>query len=193
VDKEGAESPLDPLSHSLRHLQVDGKDEAEFNYVKDILKLSGYSGNQLLGTWHSSQQPVDPSVFVELESCSLLEPECSPTKEGIPSNHLLLFDLINEVLLKIYERSVSYWPTPLALSSRTHPMPKGYRVLEEVWACINWYMGCSKPEAEQSSEHITTRDLSKDDGWMNLQFDAECVALEVEGMIFQDLLTEIVS
>ncbi|GAB2295751.1 hypothetical protein Dimus_029907 [Dionaea muscipula] len=174
---------------------VDSKDEADFNYVRDILRISGYSRDQILGTWYSAEQPVDPSIFVELESCSIVEPDCSAIydhdEEGTQCNHLLLFDLINEELLTIYERSISYWPSPLSSCSRMHPMPKGYRVLEEIWASISWYLG-SRPRFDPSLDYVTTRDLAKDDGWMNLQFDEECVGLELEEFIFEDLIMEMI-
>ncbi|XP_056686356.1 uncharacterized protein [Spinacia oleracea] len=177
-----------PPNH--HHIRVSDYEIEEFKYVRNILELSGYLGTQLLGTWYSSDQPVDPCVFVELESCSLLDLDCSNFKDDKQSSHLLLFDMINEVLLSIYERSVSYWSSPLSSCSRKHPMPKGHYVLEEVWSGINWYMCCSKPDFDPSLDNITTRDLAKYDGWMNLQFDAECVGLEVEDLIFEDLLNE---
>ncbi|KAL2934323.1 Protein TRM32 [Bienertia sinuspersici] len=195
VDEDAENSLIHSTSPKHHHIQVRSNEIEEFNYVRDILQLSGYSGDQLLGTWYSSEQPVDPSVFIELESFSLVEPQCSSlstSKEGNHINNLLLFDVINEVLLGIYEKSVSYWSTPLCSCSQTHPMPKGYHVLEEVWSCINWYSDCSKSELDLSLDYITTRDLAKYDGWMNLQFDAECVGLELEDSIFDDLLTELV-
>ncbi|GAB4833802.1 hypothetical protein Ancab_032051 [Ancistrocladus abbreviatus] len=188
---EKATGPLDPAYSSEYNVYVGSKHQADFKYVRDILQISGYTGNQLLGSWYSAEQPVDPSVFVEFESCSLVEPDCLAFEENTQCNHLLLFDLINEVLLAIYERSVTYWPNPLSSASRIHPMPRGYHVLEEVWASISWYLS-SRPELDPSLDYATSRDLAKDDGWMNLQFDAECVGLELEDFIFDDLLKELI-
>ncbi|KAK9684185.1 hypothetical protein RND81_10G192500 [Saponaria officinalis] len=195
VDEEEVKNSLEHISPSLLRAQVDSEDVEEFNYVRDILQLSGYLDTELLGTWYSSDQPVAPSIFVEFESSSELETKSSSDllRQGSYNNHLLLFDLINETLVAIYERCVSYWCAPLSSCSRTHPIPKGDRILDEVWLCIKWYMNCSKPELDPSLDCITSRDLAKDDKWMNLQFDAECVGLEVEEMIFDDLLDEVTS
>ncbi|KAL3536399.1 hypothetical protein ACH5RR_004860 [Cinchona calisaya] len=177
--------------NDLLHVHVDMKKKAEFNYVKDVLELSGFCGTEFLGKWHSEEQPVDPLVFEEVEGCLLAQPDCSGNEEGGSCNHLLLFDLINEVLLEIYGRTFSYWPMPLTCRSHVHPMPVGYHVLEDVWASINWYLR-RMPEVDQSLDDAVSRDLSKSDGWMNIQFEAECVGIELEDLLFDDLLDELV-
>ena len=65
----------------------------------------------------------------------------------------------------------------------------GHHVLAEVWTNISWYLSW-RPEADQSLDNNVTRDLAKSDGWMNLQFEVECIGLELEDMIFDDLLDE---
>ncbi|XP_015582786.1 uncharacterized protein LOC8268287 isoform X1 [Ricinus communis] len=188
-----AESGIEKIEVPSKQIQfqVGAKDKAEFDYVKDILELSGFTKNELLGTWHSDDQPVDPSLFEEVAGCMFLDPECSGTEEGYLCYHLLLFDLINEVLMETYARSYTYYPMPLSTLSHIRPMPVGYHVLEEVWTNISWYLS-SIPEPDQLLDHIVSRDLAKSDGWMNLQFDSECVGLEVEDIIFYDLLEEVI-
>ncbi|GFP90144.1 protein trm32 [Phtheirospermum japonicum] len=176
------------LYNDLLRLHVGTKNEAEFNYVKDVLELSGFTRDELLGKWHSVEHPVDPSVFDEVEGGGCLVAQPGNNDE----DHLLLFDLINEVLLDIHERSFYYWPVPLTVRSRIHQMPRGYRVLEEVWAEISWLLSWT-PENDQSIDDAVSRDLEKHDRWMSLQMDAEFVGLEVEDLIFYDLLDEIVS
>lgn len=179
------------LKNDILQFQVDAKDQAEFDYVKDILELSGFSGNELLGTWHSDDQPVDPSMISEMEGCMLFDPECSGNEEGGNCYHLLLFDLINEVLMEIYAKSYTYYPKSLSTLSHIRPMPVGYHVLEEVWATISWYL-TSCPKTEHVLDYVVHRDLAKCDGWMNLQFDTECVVLELEDLIFDDLLEDVI-
>ncbi|KAL6998332.1 hypothetical protein U1Q18_008456 [Sarracenia purpurea var. burkii] len=187
VNLEKREAFIDQLNSEFFRVLVNSKDIAEFNYVKYVLQLSGFSrSDQLLGTWHSPDQPVNPSIFEELEGYS------ENDQEGdINCDHLLLFDLINEVLLEIYERSFTYWPMPLSSICHIRPAPVGFRVLEEVWSnvslCLSW-----RPETDQSLDDAVTRDLAKRDGWMNLQFEGECVGLELEEMIFDDLLEELI-
>ncbi|XP_058209079.1 uncharacterized protein LOC131322012 isoform X2 [Rhododendron vialii] len=188
---ENIETSIEQLTSECLRVLVNPKDAAEFNYVKHVLELSGFSRDELLGTWHSPGQPVDPTLFEEVESCMVLEPHYPENEEGENCDHLLLFDLINEVLLEIYERSFTYWPKPLSSNSHMRPIPVGYHVLEEVWANISWYLSW-KPEVDLLLDDSVTRDLAKGDGWMNLQFEAECVGLEIEDLIFDDLLEELV-
>ena len=150
--------------------------------------------------WQSDYQPLDPLVYEEVATaaiagCMIQDPECSRNYEeeeesGGNCNHLLLFDLINEVLIEIYERSYHYCPKQLSTLCRIHPMPVGYSVLKDVWVRINFYLRY-KPHDEESFDEIMSRDLRRDDGWMDLQFESECVGIEVEDLIFEELLEEL--
>ncbi|KAJ8747062.1 hypothetical protein K2173_014440 [Erythroxylum novogranatense] len=190
VDDEKLEFPSKKLGDDTLHFQVDAKDKADFDYVREILELSGFTQDEELGTWHSDEQPVDPSLFQEMIDCMLLDPESSGNEEGDNFYYLLLFDLINEVLMDIYAKSYSFYPIPLSSLSKIRPMPMGQHVLKEVWGQIRWYMN-SSPGHRHYLDYILSKDLAKSDGWMNLQFDMECVGLELEDMIFDDLLDEL--
>ncbi|WMV44350.1 hypothetical protein MTR67_037735 [Solanum verrucosum] len=182
TDKKGLSSS--DLNRILQ-IQVDKRYESEFNYVKDVLELSGFSGDKFIGKWHSADKPVNPSLFDEVEGYCLLD------QEDVTCDQLLLFDLINEVLLQIYERSCSYWPKSLTCHSHIHTMPIGYHVLGEVWKDVN---SCFESEMknDQPIDYAVSRDLAKDETWMNLQFDAVCGGLELEDLILNDLLEELV-
>ncbi|XP_042940600.1 uncharacterized protein LOC122275555 [Carya illinoinensis] len=189
VELEEVEPFNTPSDPKTLHLEVDAKDKAEFNYVRDVLELSGFSGNESLATWHSEDQPVNPSVYEEVEGCLLPDAEFSGKEVGNCS-HPLLFDLINEVLMEMFGRSYSYCPKLLSPLSHIRPIPSGHHVLEEVWTLMSWYLS-SRPGSDQSLDYSVSRDLSKSDWWMNLQFDTECVGLELEDLIFEDLLEEV--
>ncbi|KAG6437660.1 hypothetical protein SASPL_102582 [Salvia splendens] len=168
------------------HVQGDEKNNAEFNYVRGVLELSGFTRNEsTLGKWRSGEDPLTPSVFEEVS-----DPCCAPDQEDGISNQILLFDLINQVLLGIHERSFCYWPTRLTTRSSMHHLPKGSRVLEQVWAEIRWLLS-SVPQSDTDMDDAVSRDLARNDAWMNLQLDAECVGLELEEIIFDDLVDEI--
>lgn len=175
--------------YDMLRVRVDAKEEAEFDYVRDVLDLSGFSKNEeALGMWHSDDQPLDPLVFTELETF-FHKPDCSGSKDSKNCSHHLLFDLINQVLMEIYERSYSYYPVPLSPVCHIRPVPVGYHVLEEVWALVSWYL-TYKPEADPSLEYDISGDVEKRERWMNLQYDSECVGLELENLIFEELLEE---
>ncbi|XP_048138356.1 uncharacterized protein LOC115749698 [Rhodamnia argentea] len=190
VHLANAEISSNQLDMDLMYVPVDVKDIELFNYVKDVLGLSGFGGNESLGRWHSGDQPVDPLVYEEVEGCSLPNLESLENSEGGHFDHLILFDLINEVLVDIYQRSFGYYPSPLSSLCRVPPMPEGFRVLEEVWASISFYTSL-RPELDPAMDYVTARELERHDGWMNLRFDSECVGLELEDLILDDLLEEL--
>ncbi|XP_049342707.1 uncharacterized protein LOC125806997 [Solanum verrucosum] len=183
-DSNEEEILRDEQTTSLLQIQVDEKNKAEFNYVKDVLNLSGFSGNEYMNL----------SVFEELGGSFLSQPECSGyAEESGNYDQLLLFDLINEVLLQLYEKSSLYWPKALTSRSYIHPMLHvGYYLLEEVWKDVSWWLSFKLENDQSLLDDAASRDLDKRDNWMNLQFDAECVGLELEELIFDDLLDELI-
>ncbi|KAJ4725817.1 protein TRM32 [Melia azedarach] len=176
-------------NNHLQRFELDN-DEASFNYVKDVLQLSGFIGNESLGKWYSLDQPLDPTLFKEIEA--YLHQEVQSSDEfGGSSDHQLLFNLINEVLLEMYDKLFTYFPRTFSFNHHIRPMPKGHHVLEEVWARICWYLSF-RSELDRSLDDIVAQDLSKGNGWMNHQFETECVALEMEELIFDELLDEVI-
>ncbi|CAL0303147.1 unnamed protein product [Lupinus luteus] len=181
------------FNYEIPCIEVKESHKAAYNYVRKVLELSGFTGHESIGIWYSDNQPVDPSIYEELEGCLLLDPDCSGNcDEDGECNHLLLFDIINEGLLEIFGRSYSYYPRPLSYLSHVHPMPSGDNVLHKVWNLICWHLNSPSSEVYPSLDYYVSIDLAKNDGWMNLQFDSECVGLELDDLIFDDLLDEII-
>jgi hypothetical protein len=168
------------------------EDDADFNYLRDVLEVSGFIGPESLGTWYSLEQPLSPTLFKALEAYLHKGLESSSEDVAYNCDHLLLFDLINEELLDIYESSLAYFPKLLSFTQRVRPLPRGNNVIDEVWKRISWHRR-STSEMEQSIEDIVARDCEKGDGWMNLQLDAEDVALDLEDLIFDELVDEVIS
>ncbi|CAK7331554.1 unnamed protein product [Dovyalis caffra] len=167
------------------------EDDADFNYVRDVLEVSGFTGPQFLETWYSLEQPLSPTLFKALEAYLHKGFESSSEDVAYNCDHLLLFDLINEELLEIYESSLAYFPRPFSFTQQVRPLPRGNHVIEEVWKRISCYRR-STSEMDQSVEDIVARDLEKGDGWMKLQLDAEDVALDLEDLIFDELVDEVI-
>lgn len=175
--------------NQLHHFEL-GENEPSFNYVGQVLKLSGFVENDCHGTWYSLDQPLSPSVYKELEEYLHHEPQYSPENIGENCEHQLLFDLTNEVLIELSERSFTYFPLALSFNRLISPMPKGKRVVNEVWSRICWYI-TFRTNLDQSLDDILAQDLTKGNGWLIHQFETECVALEVEDLICDELLDEL--
>lgn len=179
---------VDILAKADQHSKSYRKENADLFYVRDILEHSGFSSNFFKTTWYSQAQVLNPSVVRELESLWHEEQECCLGEFDFCCHHQLLFDLVNEVLVQMYDKSFTYYPKALSYSCRVPPLLEN-RMNEEVCNNVGTLLRL-KPE-EESIDAIVDQDLKKDDGWMNLQLESECLALELEDMIFNDLLEEL--
>lgn len=186
-----AENASTMVGARFLHLELNRpEDDADFNYLRDVLEVSGFIGPESLGTWYSLEQPLSPTLFKALEAYLHKGLESSSEDVAYNCDHLLLFDLINEELLDIYESSLAYFPKLFSFTQRVRPLPRGNNVIDEVWKRISWHRR-STSEMEQSIEDIVARDCEKGDGWMNLQLDAEDAALDLEDLIFDELVDEV--
>ncbi|CAI9108100.1 OLC1v1007622C1 [Oldenlandia corymbosa var. corymbosa] len=184
---------LEKPDHDMKKLDIaklfGGNDikqheNTDLDYVKAILEYSGFGKDAVQKTWYSSNQPLDPSVFIDMEAY-LHNKEW----EGC-YHHQLLFDIINEKLLNVYDRSFAYYPKALSSSCHIHPFPIGDNIVDEICKSIS-PLTSLKPEQKQSLECIVGLDMAgKDEGWMNLQMESECLALELEELIFEELMED---
>lgn len=168
------------------------QDDDDFTYVKRILEKSGFIKNGFEQTWYSSNQPLDPFVFQEIESEYVHDPDNFVEELNELSHRFLIFELVDDVLVTMYERSLTYYPKSLSSLCRICGVPSGPRVLDEVWKRVSQLVDL-KPDMNQPLDYIVSRDLGSDDGWMNLQLDSECVALDLEDLILDEMLEEILS
>ncbi|KAL1827557.1 hypothetical protein ACET3Z_005969 [Daucus carota] len=173
------------------HSRLHSDDDADLSYAREILKVAGFNENGFHGEWYSSEQPLSPLIFNEVEeSWWPHESECSQANLILLYHHQLLFDLINEVILQIYETSFTYYPRALSTSCQVHPLHSTSHDDEVLKSLTKWIV--LKPELDQQLDDPVPRDLAKADGWMNLQMYSECVVLELEDFIFDELLEELI-
>lgn len=175
--------------YSFFSVPVDLQNEAQFSYVRDTLWKSGFGSKEFLRAWYSPNQPIDPLLFEESEWIS--DPEIAQHGPEVFLENQNLFDLVNEVLLEIYDTSASSSPWLSRYATRMRPLPEGPHVLEEVWAKIGWYLD-SQVQVDSLLDDVVARDFSKDDGWMDVQYDCEDVGVDVADLILMDLVDEAV-
>ncbi|CAH2038648.1 unnamed protein product [Thlaspi arvense] len=154
------------------------EEDACFGFVKKVLELSGFLENEHNGEkWHSEEQPLNPSLLYELD----IQEEEEVNKE-------LLFDLVNEAIADTHNQSHIYFP-----KTSSFAFPYGKRFLDEVWGRVEWSLsGLGAENRDRSLDDIVGRDLTKGDGWMNLQAESEWLTLELEDLIFDELLDELI-
>ncbi|KAH6828380.1 hypothetical protein C2S53_019988 [Perilla frutescens var. hirtella] len=177
-----------PLSTRYPH-----KKNSDLDYVRHLLHKSGIAIDASEMPWHASDQLFGPQLFEEVEAGW---PHDEDQLDGLPDfqgcwHHQMLFDLVNEVLLDVYDISLPYYPKALSSSCQVRSFPMGDRVIEEVCTSIGTLMNI-KPEEKESLDCVVGRDLVHDRRWMNLQLESESVAIYLEDMIFDELLQEVI-
>lgn len=190
------------ISENLEDTQDSNDDflveyyNEDLQYVKYVLDIVGLDkGEEQLEEWHSQNQPLDPALFDGIEVCCPFEPK-STSKDAIcmsSSHRKLVFDLINEALVDINKLSYVYYPKALSFWCHVCLMTNGNdNGVGEVWEFIREYLSW-RPELDPLLDLAVAHDLSKDkNGWVNLQKEIEGLALELEELIFDELLEEIV-
>ncbi|XP_022753595.1 protein TRM32-like [Durio zibethinus] len=73
INHESVEYEIMGISSRFLIFESDKNAVPCYNYVRDILELSGFIQNEYLQTWYSTDQPLNPSLFKELET--FLHPE----------------------------------------------------------------------------------------------------------------------
>ncbi|XP_039052187.1 protein TRM32-like [Hibiscus syriacus] len=170
--------------------EPDGEADPWYNYVKDILELSGFTQDEGSQTWFSPAQPLDPSIFMELEILFHPELESTIDEAGSNCNHQLVFHLVEEALLEIGEKSPAYFPEHFSFDYGIRLKLKRNNVVEQVWTQVSKNL-VSQPEHDQSLDDIVAGDMEKN-VWMNLQAESEVVALDLEDLVFYELLDEVI-
>lgn len=158
--------------------------DADFDYVRNALTKSGiigveYAGAQLVGHL-LSQESFDPSDYLEFASCDSLD---------VSPHHQLLSDLINEILLELYE-TISFQSWFSHFDSRLRTIPMESNVLEEVWKKINLHLS-SQSQPNLMCQDSVAQDYVKDDGWLNFRPDAVSLGVEIESFVWDELLEEL--
>ncbi|KAJ4834448.1 hypothetical protein Tsubulata_007899 [Turnera subulata] len=174
---EEHDSPSLDISIHLKACTEDKKPVFEF--VKVVLQVSGVSWDEFYIRSHSSEQLLDPSVLVEVESYS---------SQLCADDRKLLFDLINEVLRDVYGSYFGCLPGLAFLKPSIRPIPDMKSAICEVWEEVCWHL--LPLPLPRTLDQIVKRDMSKTGTWMDLRYDAENIFSEIGDAIFDDLIED---
>lgn len=178
----------------------------DHRYISEILLASGLLLRDLgssLTTFqlHPSGHPINPELFFVLEqtkASSLPKEECSPGKVKEKFHRKLIFDAVNEILVeKLASVGVSSepWMKPEKLAKKTLNAQK---LLKELCFEIEQYqtkkLGSSLDAEEDGLKSILSEDVMHHSGsWTDFHGEISGVVLDIERLIFKDLVGEIVS
>ncbi|KAL3625876.1 hypothetical protein CASFOL_030405 [Castilleja foliolosa] len=174
-------------------VNLKNNEISDLIYVRHLLNRSGIAVDPSGITWHASNQPFGPQLFEEVES---RWPHERDEINGWPDfcgcwHHRMVFDLLNEVLVEVYDLSLPHYPKALSSSCHVRLFPVGDHIVENVCKSIGTLLSM-KLHDKQSLEAVVGCDLARDQCWMNLQLEMENVALYFEDVIFDELLEEVV-
>ncbi|KAK6163201.1 hypothetical protein DH2020_000065 [Rehmannia glutinosa] len=119
-------------------------NNSDMYYVRRILDQSGIATDASDITWHASDQPFGPQLFEQVETCW---PHEKDDQQDFCPHHQMLFDLVNEVLVDVYDISLPYYPKALSSSCHVRPFPVGDLMIEEVCTKIGTMVNLETREA----------------------------------------------
>lgn len=159
------------------YYKMDKKAEVDFNFVRDLLELSGLfevKGNCTMWLL-TSHRRLKRSLLNDLGVLSLHNLDSCDQE--------LLFDLVSESLVEICSRSSAcIWKASLK---------EKHEILEEVWKRVYWYQSLGS-DVDRSLEDIVVQDMRGGyDIWTNIGVEIEDVGSELEDFIFDKLLDEV--
>ncbi|XP_047160273.1 uncharacterized protein LOC124830560 isoform X1 [Vigna umbellata] len=168
-------------------------EKIEENHFEDLLRLSFDSMNDLVSSKddiidyvreilhafnltlkRSSDQLLDPSTFELKEKPSLL------------SGGTILHDCVIECFMQVYQNS----GFPLHVGNvQAYVLKK--LVVKEITGLVNLH--CHSHPSTLTLEQLVEKDLARRGSWLNIQFDSEDIAVELEKHVLEKLVLEIAS
>ncbi|XP_052111657.1 protein LONGIFOLIA 2 [Arachis duranensis] len=181
----------------------------DHRYVSEILLASGLllrdlSSELLTFQLHTSGHPINPELFLVLEqtkASSLLAKEESTGKVAYPKlnaekfHRKLIFDAVNEILGVKLGSSTELWfqPSTVNLAKKTVGAQK---LLKELCFEIEKMQAknhdCSLEEEDSLKSMLMEDVMHGSESWTEFNRDLPGVVLDVERLIFKDLVDEVV-
>ncbi|WVZ86712.1 hypothetical protein U9M48_033456 [Paspalum notatum var. saurae] len=155
---------------------LDDKD-ARVSFIKAVLEASELLSEENSYRWYTKEPLLDVSVLAEVGNLYCLTDDA-----------VLLFDCIEEVLLKIRDKFFGTDPWVAFLKHNVRPAPVGTHLIQEVAKGINSLVS---NECSNTLEQVMMKDLDSG-SWLDLHGDTQSVVVEMWDGLFDDLLEEMV-
>ncbi|KAK8449373.1 hypothetical protein SEVIR_7G208400v4 [Setaria viridis] len=155
---------------------LDDKD-ARDSFIKAVLEASELLSEENLQIWYTEEPLLDVSVLAEVGNSYCLTDDA-----------VLLFDCVEEVLLKIRDKFFGTGPWVAFLKHNARPAPVGRHLVQEVAKGIDSLVGDEFPN---TLEQVMMKDLDTG-SWLDLRSDSESVVVELWDGLLDDLLEEMI-
>ncbi|KAK7295672.1 hypothetical protein RJT34_18583 [Clitoria ternatea] len=159
------------------------EESRDFSYVVEVLTEAGISNRSLFtdfSTWHSTECPINPSVF------EILEKKFGEQQFWKRCERRLLFDRINYGLVEILQPYlyIPMWQKPV--SRRLNSEPSQDMIEEEMW-------GLLVAQEMKASTGSAGKMLGGEIRWIELDEDIEDIVREIVKFLIEELANEVVS
>ncbi|CAH1424976.1 unnamed protein product [Lactuca virosa] len=184
---------MENINHLVRQIELlnSTSDEVTMNphengdkkYIKEILLASGFFKNLDCATTIVHLYPtgnlINPELFNILEKTRNTHESKSSKFEKMRRN--MIFDSVNDVLVQI-------------LRKKKGRIPNGEKILMELWSEINNLQSNKRSEQYDEVLNIIAMDVNnKSEDWDDNCNEVPNLALDIERLIFKDLISEIVN
>jgi hypothetical protein len=153
---------------------LDDKN-ARVSFIKAVLEASGLLSEEISQRWYKEELLLDISVLAEVGSLYCLTDDA-----------VLLFDCVEEVLLKIRVNFFGVNPLFAFLKYNVRPAPVGSNLVSQVTMCADALV---RNEFPNTMDQMIKKDLDIG-SWMDLRHDAEGVTIELWDGLLDDLMEE---
>ncbi|CAM0903388.1 unnamed protein product [Alopecurus aequalis] len=157
------------------------------SFIKSVLEASELLVKGSSERWYMDVSMLETSVLAEVGMSYCLTDDV-----------VLLFDLVEEILLKISDNFFGGDPWVAFLKPNVRPAPLGTKLVKEVAKCIDSIVDAELPKTldqvvifQKTLDQVVMKDLESA-SWMDLRCDTEDVSIEVWDGMLDDLLEEMV-
>lgn len=150
----------------------------ESSYIIDVLVDSGFNDTDpdtFITTWHTSESPVSPLLFKQLEN------KYSEQTTSSRYERKLLFDRINSGLVDIFADFINPHPWVKTQTRLVSPKRSKNSIEDDLCKLLTGEM--------KGSEDIT----GKESKWMDLGEEIDVIGREVERLLIDELVVEVIN
>ncbi|KAM0882641.1 hypothetical protein ACQ4PT_032157 [Festuca glaucescens] len=174
---EELDTPSSPTLQNRSETTILCDKYERVSFIKSVLEASELLARGTSERWYMDVSVLETSVLAEIGMSYCLTDDV-----------VLLFDCVEEVLLKISDDFFGGDPWVAFLKQNVRPAPLGTELIKEVAKCIDSIVDTELPK---TLDQVVMKDLEVGP-WMDLRCDTENVAIEVWDGMLDDLLEEMV-
>lgn len=153
----------------------------QYSYLVDVLNQCGFDDtdpDMFMASWNSSDRPISPLVFENLENKYCDKSSCSKNERK------LLFDWINLGIIEIFELFLDQRPWVKPMPVKVLPKRGKVDLERELWKLL---------ERTELMGYVAAEEmLGKEWQWLNLGNDFDVIGSEVERLLIDQLVLEVV-